>query len=149
MCIRDRDWGTLDDFWMYSGNIYMLDSAKNDIHKYLVAEEGYSEKRSYFGEGESPGLTSATAIAIDASLYIANSDKAQKFTSGVRSPFEVDVYKRQLWMSCLNSEKNLSQLSRRFWKRSKRGTETFNLLLLKIHARVAIMDTQKRSVSVK
>ena len=87
----DKDWGTLDDFWMYSGNIYMLDSAKNDIHKYLVAEEGYSEKRSYFGEGESPGLTSATAIAIDASLYIANSDKAQKFTSGVRSPFEVSI----------------------------------------------------------
>ncbi len=87
----DKDWGSLEDFWMYSGNMYLLDSAKNDVHKYLVAEEGYSEKRSYFGEGESPGLTSATAIAIDSSLYIANSDKAQKFSSGVRSPFEVSI----------------------------------------------------------
>lgn len=87
----DKDWGSLEDFWMYSGNIYLLDSAKNDIHKYVVAEKGYSEKRSYFGEGESPGLTSATAIAIDSSLYIANSDKVQKFTSGVRSPFDVSI----------------------------------------------------------
>lgn len=87
----DKDWGSIEDFWMYSGNIYMLDSAKNDIHKYLVAEEGYSEKRSYFGEGESPGLTSASAIAIDSSLYIANSDKVQKFSSGVRSPFDVSI----------------------------------------------------------
>jgi len=87
----DKDWGSLTDFWMYSGNIYMLDSAKNDIHKYLVAENGYSEKRSYFGKGESPGLTSASAIAIDSSLYIANSDKIQKFSSGVRSPFDVTI----------------------------------------------------------
>lgn len=88
---KDADWGALEDMWTYSGNIYILDSSKNDIHKYLVAEEGYSDKRSYFGSGEAPDLSQATAIAIDSSLYIANGEKVLKFTSGVRAPFEVSI----------------------------------------------------------
>lgn len=87
----DKEWGSIRDFWMYSGNIYLLDSGASDIHKYLVAEEGYSLKRSYFGAGEASGLSGADAMTIDSSVYVAAGTKALKFVSGVRDSFSLAI----------------------------------------------------------
>lgn len=87
----DNEWGDIQDFQMYSGNIYLLDKGKSDIHKYLVAEEGYSLKKSYFGTGEATGLGGADAMSIDSAVYVANGAKMQKFASGVRSSFPLSL----------------------------------------------------------
>lgn len=87
----DTSWGKIQDFWMYSGNIYLLDSGTDEIYKYLVAEEGYSNKNSYFGEGQARNLADATAMAIDASVYIASGDSVYKYTSGAGASFSVSI----------------------------------------------------------
>src|SRR3989344_463783 len=45
---KDPNWGSIIDFWIYNGNIYLLDKTTDDIYKYAVAENGYSNKLSYF-----------------------------------------------------------------------------------------------------
>ena len=40
----DSEWGNIIDLNVYNGNIYLLDSEKDEVYKYLVAEKGYSEK---------------------------------------------------------------------------------------------------------
>lgn len=87
----DSDWGSVKDFWMYNGNLYLLDAGSDEIYKYLVAEEGYSEKRSYFGAGQAIDLKRAQAMAIDASIYVAAGAKTFKYTSGVSQVFSVSI----------------------------------------------------------
>ncbi len=86
-----EDLGSVKDFWMYLGNIYLLDSSEDDIHKYLVAEEGYSSQRSYFGEGQDINLKDATAMAIDGSVYVSAGDATHKYVGGVREVFSISV----------------------------------------------------------
>ncbi len=87
----DPDWGAIVEFLMYNGNIYLVDSTQNMVYKYLVAEGGYSEKKAYFGEGQTIDLGSATAGAVDSALYIATGEKIQKYVSGVRESYAVSI----------------------------------------------------------
>lgn len=87
----DKEWKSIEDFWMYSGNIYLLDSGADDIHKYLVAEEGYSNINSYFGEGQPRNFSDATAMAIDSSLYVSAGDSVYKYTAGAGVNFSVSI----------------------------------------------------------
>lgn len=84
---KDKDWGSIADFWIYNGNIYALDTGKNEIYKYLVAESGYSGKTSYFKGGAS-GLKDANSLAIDSSVYVGFSDHVFKFTAGAQDEFK-------------------------------------------------------------
>lgn len=84
---KDRDWGEIVDFWIYNGNIYLLDSGKSEIYKYLVAEGGYSAKTSYF-KGAAFGLKNANSLAIDASVYVGFADHIFKFTAGSQDDFK-------------------------------------------------------------
>ncbi|KKP29280.1 MAG: hypothetical protein UR15_C0018G0006 [Parcubacteria group bacterium GW2011_GWA2_31_28] len=83
---NDSDWGNIQDIWLYNGNIYLLDSGKNEIWKYLVAEEGYSVKSSYFKENH-PSLNDSNSLSIDSSLYIGFKDQGVKYTGGVKDEF--------------------------------------------------------------
>jgi hypothetical protein len=84
---KDKDWGKIADMWIYNGNIYLLDKENNDIHKYLVAEDGYSGIRSYFGDGEAVDMGMTNSIAIDSSVFVGFSGDIKKFTAGVRDEF--------------------------------------------------------------
>jgi len=88
---KDDDWGDLVDFWIYNGNLYLLDKTKDEIYKYLVAEGGFSNKTSYFKSGQAIDLNEANSIAIDSSLYIATNNNVYKYTAGVREEFKVDL----------------------------------------------------------
>ncbi len=87
----DTEWGAITDFLMYNGNIYLVDSTQNAIYKYLVAEVGYSEKKLYLAEGLEVDLGSATASAVDSSIYVAAGESVLKFTSGSRETFSVSI----------------------------------------------------------
>ncbi len=88
---KDDDWGELVDFWIYNGNLYLLDKAKDEIYKYLVAEGGYSNKTSYFKSGQSIDLAESNSIAIDSSLYICTNNNIYKYTAGGRDEFKIDL----------------------------------------------------------
>jgi hypothetical protein len=87
----DKDWGSIKDFWMYSGNVYLLDAGTGAIYKYLVAEEGYSSKRPYFDSGQTGVLTKASAMAIDSSIYVSAGQSVLKYTTGARDTYSVSI----------------------------------------------------------
>lgn len=91
----DSDLKDVRDMWMYSGNIYLLAAGNDEIYKYLVAEEGYSGKRSYFGSGQAIDLKDASAMAIDASIYISSGGNVHKYISGARIRLACQFLMRQ------------------------------------------------------
>lgn len=86
---KDENWGKLTKLWIYNGNLYLLDSNKDQIYKYLVASEGYSAKSSYFKENQAIKLDPEADMAIDSSVYIASKDRVYKYISGARDSFSV------------------------------------------------------------
>ena len=86
----DADWGQIVDFWVYNGNLYLLDNVKDEIYKYLVAQDGYSAKSSYIKTGKI-NLQSSSSIAIDSSVYLLVNNQVIKFTSGLRQDFKLQL----------------------------------------------------------
>lgn len=84
---ENGDWKTIQDMDVYSGNVYVLDIGNDEIYKYLVTEDGFSDATSYFGSGESVNLADARGITIDSSIYIATKSTLYKFLSGVQDAF--------------------------------------------------------------
>lgn len=84
----DKDWGNITGIWIYNGNVYILDSGKGDVYKYLVTEGGYSAKNSYFKSAPDQNLKGANSLAIDSSLYIGFSDYGLKYSGGLRDEFK-------------------------------------------------------------
>lgn len=87
---NDPEWGKLTNMVVYNGNLYILDETKADVYKYLVAESGYSAKKSYFKEGQKITLADSATIAIDSALYVATPKKISKFVTGVRDAFSLE-----------------------------------------------------------
>lgn len=86
---NDKDWGNIQAFIVYSGNLYLMDTGRNTIYKYLVVDGGsYSEKKPYLNEGEVISLNGARSMTIDASLYVGFGDYAVKYTAGGRDSFK-------------------------------------------------------------
>ncbi|MBI4226133.1 hypothetical protein HY612_03400 [Candidatus Roizmanbacteria bacterium] len=83
---KDKEWGEIVGMWIYNGNVYVLDSSKGDIYKYLVTEGGYSAKSSYL-KGEAGSVSGANSLAIDSSVYIGLDDRIVKYTAGARDEF--------------------------------------------------------------
>ncbi len=82
---NDSDWGVIVAMWIYNGNLYLLDSVKGDIYKYLVTDNGYSKKSSYLGVGI---LKNSNSIAIDSSVYVGFADQIFKYNAGVKDDFK-------------------------------------------------------------
>ena len=89
---KDNAWGTTQGFWMYNGNIYVLDASTPNIYKYLVAEGGkYSDKKNYLSDGQAGEIKGASAMAIDSSIYVAVGEKVLKYSSGAKVAFNVSI----------------------------------------------------------
>lgn len=85
--ISNDKWGTVVDMAIFGGNIYILDSDKNDIYKFIPTENSFSAKISYFAKGQSINLEEAKSIGIDGSIFISFPESIVKFTSGLRDGF--------------------------------------------------------------
>ena len=83
----DSKWGNVVDMEVYNGNIYLLDSGRDEVYKYLVAESGYSDKSSYFQEGQSVDLEDAVDMSIDSAIYVALKNEVIKYVTGVKDQF--------------------------------------------------------------
>lgn len=106
---KDKEWGSIVDVWIYNGNIYALDTAKDEIYKYLVAENGYSGKTPYF-KGGTAGLKDGNSLAIDSSVYVGFSDHIFKFTAGVQDEFKTSFPNTSIHISKIFTTKDLEKV---------------------------------------
>lgn len=88
---KDEEWGTIGGMIVFNGNIYLLDKSKDNIYKYLVAENGFSDKNIYFKSGEEVKLSSLVNYSIDANIYILTENGIYKYLSGVRDEFSYSL----------------------------------------------------------
>ena len=107
---NDTEWGNIIDMNVYNGNIYLLDSGKDEVYKYLVAEKGYSEKNSYIKPGSTLQLTKANSLAIDASLYIGFDTFIAKYITGVKDSFTIKYPENDISLVKIYTNKDLDNI---------------------------------------
>lgn len=88
---KDSAWKNVVDMGVFNGNIYLLVAGNNEVYKYLVAENGYGDKTSYFKTGQTENLSGAVGMSIDSAVYIAKNDSVKKYVSGLHETFETTV----------------------------------------------------------
>lgn len=77
----DTEWGFIKDIIGFGRNIYLLDSIKSQIWKYVPVAAGYSDKQPYLKS--EANLIDARKMQIDSSIWILKGDsEILKFTSG-------------------------------------------------------------------
>jgi len=82
------DWKNIVEVAEYSGNIYLLDSSKNQVWKNIKDDAGFSPSKPYF-ENEST-LKSVKSFAIDMAVYIISGSSVNKYLSGAKENFSLD-----------------------------------------------------------
>lgn len=92
---KDDDWGEIKDIYGFAGNVYLLDSGKNMIWKYLPVgqagpqtAEGYSGKREYLSKETKVDLSGALRMQIESSVYLLKrGGEILRFTKGDKDNF--------------------------------------------------------------
>ena len=120
----DKDWGKIVDFWIYNGNIYLLDKEKDEVYKYLVVDNGYSSKKSYFQPGEAIDLADVNSTAIDGAVYLGFSDYILKYLSGIRENFKVSFPEESINITKIFTNKDLEKVFA--WGRKKSVVYVFS-----------------------
>ena len=78
------DWKKTGGIGAFGTNIYVLDTAGNQILKYL---SGSKDSKSVYASGD---FAKSTAMAIDSSIYVLNNDGSiKKFTRGTADAFAI------------------------------------------------------------
>lgn len=82
------EWGTIADMTVFGGNLYLLDTAKSRIWKYVAAGQGFSQLYEYLNPDTLPDLSHATDMVIDGSVWLGTTNgKVLRFTSGKENSF--------------------------------------------------------------
>ncbi|MFZ5845465.1 MAG: hypothetical protein ACOY0S_03290 [Patescibacteria group bacterium] len=85
---KDPEWNTIKSLVAYGGNLYLLDTGKSRIWKYVATETGFSPLREYLNPDTLPNLQNATSMAIDGSVWVGTtSGKFWRFTAGRENTF--------------------------------------------------------------
>jgi hypothetical protein len=85
---KDPQWGTIGSLASFGGNLYLLDTQKSRIWKYVTTDTGFSDTREYLNPDTLPDLGRATSMVIDGSVWIGTADgKIMKFTQGKPDTF--------------------------------------------------------------
>jgi len=89
----DEAWQDIGDFNVYGGNLYLLDRDQGNIDRYLVIENGYSDKKPYFKTNDEPplNLRGANSMAIDGAIYIGFTNRVIKYLAGKRQKFSLSL----------------------------------------------------------
>lgn len=70
----DPGWGEIRSMEYYGGNLYLLDTAKSRIWKYVATDLGFSETREYLNPDTLPDLSQATGMVIDGGVWAGTRD---------------------------------------------------------------------------
>lgn len=80
---NDEDWGEISEIYGFASNVYLLDTDKNQIWKYVPVVAGYSDKQNYFKEGVKVNLSDVLRMQIDSSIWVLRrGGEILKFTQG-------------------------------------------------------------------
>lgn len=86
----DPNWGYIKDIVGFAGNVYLLDTVKNQIWKYVPTQSGYSGLQSYLPEGAQVNFGGALQMKIDYSVWVLKEGpEIFRFTGGVLDNFSV------------------------------------------------------------
>ncbi len=86
----DSEWGYIKDIVGFAGNIYLLDTVKGQIWKYIPTASGYSQKYTYLNEGSKVDFGGAEQMKIDYSVWILKEGpEILRLTGGVQDSFSV------------------------------------------------------------
>jgi len=85
---KSSEWGTVETMIVFGGNVYLLDTTKSRIWKYIITESGFSELKEYLNPDTLPDLSRATGMVIDGSVWLGTTDgKILRFTQGKENTF--------------------------------------------------------------
>lgn len=85
---KDEGWGNILDIYGFAGNVYLLDSGKNMVWKYLPTQDGYSDKREYLTSSTKVDFTNTLRMQIESSVYVMKKDgEIYRFTRGAKDNF--------------------------------------------------------------
>jgi hypothetical protein len=86
---RTDTWSSVAGLASFSGNLYVLDPAGDQVHRYLPAAAGFDSEPSLVLEGQS-GLGDAVALAVDGDVFIClRQGEVRRFRSGSRVAFDL------------------------------------------------------------
>ena len=86
----DSEWGEVADIVGFASNVYVLDTKKNQIWKYLPTTQGYSDKREYLKEGVKVDFADPIRMQIESSVYILKKGgEILRFTRGDKDHFSL------------------------------------------------------------
>lgn len=106
----DKDWGNIIDINVYNGNLYVLDQGKDEIYKYLVAENGYSAKNSYVRSDSATQFKKANSLSIDSSVYVGFDSFILKYLSGERQAYKSQFPGNDVNLTKIFTSKDLEQV---------------------------------------
>jgi len=72
--VTGEDWPEATSISSYFNNLYLLVPNDNQIYKYALLANGYSNKTNYINDNSNVDLSNAIDIAIDGSIYILKKD---------------------------------------------------------------------------
>jgi len=85
---KNDEWGTIQAMVSFGGNLYLLDTAKSRIWKYVATESGFSDMREYLNPDTLPDLSQTTSMAIDGSVWLGTKKGTiMRFTQGKENTF--------------------------------------------------------------
>lgn len=80
---KDSSWGFVTSLVSFGGNLYVLDTQKGRIWKYVATDTGFSDIREYLNADTLPDLSLATGMTIDGSVWLGSTNgKIWRFTQG-------------------------------------------------------------------
>jgi len=85
---KAADWISIKSMISFGGNIYLLDTGKNRIWKYVATGSAFSDLREFLLPDFFPDLSQATGMVIDGSVWLGGTDGTiMRFTQGRDDPF--------------------------------------------------------------
>ncbi len=82
------EWGTISDMVAFGGNVYLLDTVKSRIWKYVATEKEFSDIFEYLNPDTLPDLSRATNMSIDGSVWLGSTTgDIARFTSGKENTY--------------------------------------------------------------
>lgn len=85
---KDPQWGQIAALASFGGNLYLLDTQKSRIWKYISTDTGFSDIKEYLNPDTLPDLSQANSLAIDGSVWLGSANgKLWKFTGGKEDTF--------------------------------------------------------------
>lgn len=107
---KDEEWEIIKGMQFYGGNIYVFDTGKSEIYRYVGNDAGFSEKSRYFKQTESVNISEAGSFAIDGSVYIAFNNAVVKYTSGARDAFQNSFPNKDATLEKIYTNKELERI---------------------------------------